>query len=323
MHRQAMGAEGMTLAALAAVAMAATAFFVGPHLLLSGDMGTCLRSPNEWGLAPLPGWIFNVGVLAVAAFTLYLVNRRYSFVPGADTVLTGMFALLTASNIWVSGSLSSSGLLAISNIICLLVLFGCYRKRNASQELCVIATILSMGSMIQYAFIFMIPVYIVGSALMKCLSFKSLVAFIMGLAAPYWVGIGLGLVPLDSFTMPTMTNLFDGYIERGALFAGLVNVGLTALLSLILALSNLVKLYAGNTQRRMFNNVIYILGLVCLICIVVDAFNMVAYLGTLYFVAAVQIANLFALRRINRSGRVLFALCLLYIAGFAVMMTGK
>lgn len=316
-----MGKEGMTLSVLAASAMCAIAFFAGSPNALGGDMGICLPSPNEWGMEPLWGWVFNTALLAVLTVTLYFVNKEFTFVQGSDTVLTGMFLIMATSNTWVSGMLTSSALLALANLICLLVLFGCYRKQNATQELFVIATILSLGSMIQYAFIFMMPVYLIGAIMLKCFRFKGLIAFLMGVAAPYWVGIGLGITPLESFTMPTFSNLFDGYGTKSGLFFGLLNIAVTVVVGLVLALNNGVRLYAGNTQRRLYNMVINVLGLVAAGCMVVDFNNMVAYMVTTYMITAVQFANLFALWNVNKGWVWLLGLSCLYIAGFVMMMT--
>ena len=232
-----MGREGMLLATLVALAMFAVAFFVDTPNTLAGNMGICLPSPNMWGLSPLWGWITNLIFMTVLTVTLFLVNKEFSFVQGSDTVLTGMFIIMASSNTWISGTLSSTLLLALANLICLLVLFGCYRKRNSAQELFVIATILSLGSMIQYAFIFMMPAYLIGAMLLKCFNFKGFIAFLMGIVAPYWVGVGLGIIPLGWFTMPTFTNLFDGYATKSGLFIGLVNVALTVLTGFLLSLN--------------------------------------------------------------------------------------
>lgn len=319
--REAMGGEGMVFAVLASIAMIVTARIIGTPHHFTGDAGLCLRSPNEWILAPVAGWILNIGIIGVSILTLYILDKTYHFIPGPDTVLIGLFAIMVTSNPWLTEMLSSSAIMAFANMLCLLMLFGCYRKQNASQELCVIATILSLGSMIQYGFIFMIPVYLIGSAALKCLRFKSFVAFIMGLVAPYWVGIGLGLLPFDSFKIPHITNLFNGFENQDIIFIELINIGLTALTGFVLTVGNMVKLYAGNTQRRLNNAVINLLGLVSLICIIIDSTNMVAYLTTLYIVAAIQFANMFALRNIYHSGRWAFLICLLYISGFIAMVT--
>ena len=247
-HRHVMGREGMLVAIVMSLVMFATAFFADTPNTLAGNMGICLPSPNEWGLSPLWGWITNIILMTVVTVTLFLINKEFNFVQGSDTVLTGMFIIMASSNIWVTGTLSSTMLLALANLICLLVLFGCYRKRNSTQEMFVITTILSLGSMIQYAFIFMIPAYLIGAMLLKCFNFKSLIAFLMGIVAPYWVGVGLGIIPLEQFRMPTFTNLFDGYATKSGLFFGLLNVAVTVVMGLILALNNSVKLYAGNKR---------------------------------------------------------------------------
>lgn len=323
LHRHVMGKEGMALAVTVSIAMASVAFFAETPRPLAGDMGFCLPSPNQWGLSPTGGWIFNLCLLLATTATLYLVNKQHTFVQGSDTVLTGMFLIMTTSNLWVSGLLTSSAMMALANLLCLLVLFGCYRKRNATQEIFVIATILSIGSMIQYAFIFMIPVYLIGSIMMKCFRFRVLVAFGMGLAAPYWVGIGLGILPLESFSMPTFTNLFDGYETKSGLFFGLLNISVTVVTGLILALNNGVKLYAGNTQRRLNNMVINLLGIAAVLCMLLDFNNMVAYMATIYMISAVQLANLFALWNIHRGSLWVLTISLLYVAGFVMMVIGS
>lgn len=322
-HRQAMGNEGLMAVLLASAIMVSLAHFTGTPPRLGGDMGICLPSPNAWGLSDLWGWVANTTVLALCVLTLYIVNRQFTFVQGSDTVMTGMFALLVSSNLWTSGNLSASGLMALANLVCLIVLFGCYSKRNASQELCVIATILSLGSMIQYAFIFMMPVYIIGAGILKCLRFKSLIAFLLGIAAPYWVGLGLGIIRIEDFTMPTMANLFHGFTSKPTLLVGGINIGFTLILSLILALGNMVRLYAGNTQRRLYNLVIDILGLASVVCMIFDANNMVAYICTFYMIAAVQAGNFFALRSIYHGNHWLLAFSLLYITGLALMIFYK
>lgn len=315
-----MGKEGMTLSLAVALAMSAVAFFCDSPQPLGGDMGICLPSPNQWGMSPFGGWIFNLSALLVTTAALYLVNKQFTVVQGSDTVLTGMFIFMACSNIWVSGILTASGIMALANLICLSVLFGCWQKRNASQEMFLIATILAIGSMFQYAFIFMTPVYLLGAIMLKCFSFRCLVAFIMGLAAPYWVAIGLGIVAPLSIAMPTFTNLFDGFASGGGLFVCILNVGITAFIGLILAFNNGVRLYAGNTQRRLYNMVVNLLGVTCVLCMMLDFNNMVAYMATLYMITAVQIANLFALWHVHRGGLWLFMFSLLYVAGYVIMI---
>lgn len=319
-NRHAMGPEGLLSALLAAGAMIAGAHFIGSPSRLVGDMGICLPSPNAWGLDAVWGWVANTLALAASVFVLHMMNREFRFVQGSDTVMAGMFAIMVSANVWTSGSLSASGLFALANLVCLTVLFGCYDKRNSSQELCVTATILSLGSMIQYAFIFMLPVYLLAAAVLKCLRFKSFVAYVLGMAGPYWIAVGTGIVSIEDFTMPTMANLFNGFASKPTLLVGCINIGFTLLLSLVFALGNMVRLYAGNTRRRLYNLVINIVGLACVLCMIFDADNMVVYMCTFYMIAAVQIGNFFALRSIHHASRWVTALCAFYVTGFVLMI---
>lgn len=310
----------MTLAVIVSLTMAAVAFFIDTPDTLTGSAGICLPSPNGWGLTPLSGWGLNLTLLIATAITLYFINKEYTVVQGSDTVLMGMFIIMATSNTCISGMLTSSTLLALANLICLKILFGCYRKRNTTQELFAIATILAAGSMVQYAFIFMMPVYVIGAMMLKCINFKGFIAFLMGIAAPYWVCIGLGIVPLTQFNMPTLTNLFAGYTTKSGLFLWLLNIAVTVVIGLILALNNMVKLYAGNTQRRLYNMVINLMGLVAALCMLIDFNNMVAYMTTVYMITAVQLGNLFALWNIRKGWVWVLSISVIYVAGFVMMV---
>lgn len=315
-----MGRDGMTMAVITAIVLAAIAFFVGSPVDLPGNMGICLPSPVDW---PLPGmalWGMNLAILLITAIMLWLCNKEFSFVQGNDTVLMGMFLVMAASNFWLSGTITASGMMAFANLICIFILFGCYRKHNATQELFIIATILAIGSMIQYGFIFMLPAYIIGAILLKCFNFRCLVAMGMGLLAPYWIGIGFGLLPLDSFRMPEFTNIFQTGLSGGSLFIMLVNVAVSVVMGLFLALNNTVRLYAGNTQRYLYNVVLNVLGIVSVICLILDFGNLFVYIDTIYIVSALQLANLFALWDINRGSLWLMGISAIYIIGFFLML---
>ena len=87
--------------------------------------------------------------------------------------------------------------------------------------------------------------------------------------------------------MPTFTNLFDGFGSKQTIFVGSLNCAVTIILSTMLALYNAVKLYAGNTRRRLLNNSIIILGIASAISIVCDVDNIQVYMATVYLVAGV------------------------------------
>lgn len=321
-RQKALGTEGLLTGLILVGAMSALNFFNGTTEALGGDMGICMPSPNLWVIPPLWSWIANLTMIVALAITLHLFNKSYQFIKSTDSVLPTAFLIMVGSCPWITLGINTSMLLVMVNIIALIVLFDCYRTRNATQQIFVVATMASLGSMFQYAFVFMLPAYIVIAVMMKCFRFREFIALLMGLVAPYWVGIGLGLIPLDSFTLPTLSNLFAGFATKQDLLIGLLNIGLTAIVALFIALNSAVKLYAGNTQRRLYHNSVMVLGIVTMVALAFDFNNLTAYIGTIYMVAAVEYANLFALWHIRKADRWMFFIGMVYVTFFCLMHFG-
>lgn len=319
-RREGIGKTGMVLAALAAGTMCALTYFFGPESRLSGELGICLSSPNLWDIPQLWSWIINtagIGLIAVGAF---LLNRHYNFIRSTQPVLPALSLVLTASNPLITHHLSTSTLICAVNLMSLSVLFGCYRQRNATQQMFLIGTMFSVGSMIQYAFIPYILPYAIGAIMMKAFRIKEFLAMGMGIIAPYWVGVGLGIISPEWFKLPEITNLFNGFAQAPDLFLLMVSVGIASFFGLLLGLNNSIKLYAGNSRINALNMSISLVGVVSILCIIIDFSNMMAYIATLYFTVAVQVANLCALWHIRREWLLTAIPALIYIGLFVAML---
>lgn len=312
-----IGKTGLVACVLLMLAMSFSSHLLLPAKTLAGDMGLCLPSPNLWPLNPDLSWIVNISLLIATATGAVLLNRHFNFIKSTDFVLPGLFLVFAGSNIWVTSWLGASTLLLLVNFICVSVLFGCYKRENATQPMFVIATLLSVGSMFQYAFLVFVPIYIAGALIMKALSWKSSCAMLMGLAAPYWVAIGFGMVGPNDFKVPELSNLFDNFTPPADMLLILINIGVTMLSALMVSLNCIVKLFTGNSRILAINNVINLIGLACCAGILLDYNNMQAYLATFYFIAAAQWANLFALWEFRRGWVAAAAIAAIY-TGLAV-----
>lgn len=320
MKYKTLGTEGFLGAVALAIALAFIYYLFGTPYKIDADLGVCLPSPDLWPIPSLWSWLINFALILGSSVALIFFNKSYSVIQSADTVLPSLFLLLTVTNPWASDLLGSSSLMVVINLLCLATIFSCYKSLNATQEVFVVATMLSLGSMFQYAFIFLMPGYILIGLLMKCFRFKELAAFLMGVAAPYWIAVGMGLVPVESFHLPTFTNLWDGFSSKTDLLTGVLNIGITALVAVILALNNAVKLYAGNTQRRLYNNAISVLGLICIAGMALDFNNLPTYLATFYMTVAFQIGNTFALWNIKKAAWWLGFIVAVYLTMFLIMV---
>lgn len=316
MRHKTIGNAGLMLSVVLMLAMSAAGFLFIPRLTMEGDMGLFLPSPNLWNVAPWISWAIDNSLIVAVAVGLVLLNKHFNFIKNPDPVAPAIFLFMAGSNIWVTSRLGASGLLLVANFICLCVLFGCYRKENSTQDFFTVATIIALGSMIQYAFLLMIPVYLIAGFLLNTMRFKEILAFLIGLVAPYWVGFGFGIISPMDFTMPELSGLFSNLNPATDMFVIILNIGVTMVVGILVGLNCLMKLYAGNSRILALNNVVSLLGLFSCAGIILDFNNMPAYLATFYLAASVQLANMFALWPIKRSGLLLQFIALVYIAFF-------
>ena len=309
-----LGAWGCFIAAAAAILCAK--LFFAPEMLRD-NFGTCLPSPNLWPLTDWGSWGINTALLLISCVLISYINKKYSLIKGTEHILTPLFLIFCAGNPFMTWRLTSAMLLLPVALVTVAILFDSYKSRNSTQQVFIIATFLSIGSMLQYAFLALTAATLLCAAVMICLHFREVMAFLLGLIAPYWIAIGMGLVPLDSFRAPEFNLIFNNHGDTVTALMLVVGLAVSFIISGLLCLNNMVRLYAGNSRIRSENNVINILGVMAALCIAVDFNNMTAYFGIFYLWSAVQLANLFVLWHIRRSW-IIFTLtvtgCLCYSA---------
>ncbi len=317
-----IGKSGLAIAALTAAAMCCATLFFSPSAHLEGMLGLCLPSPNLWQIPRLWSWGANTLLLGLCAAALWLLNRHYNFIRSTEPVLPAMFIIMAASCPFTDATLDASTLICCANILSIAVLFSCYRQQNATQEMFLIGTFVAIGSMTQYAFIpFLLP-FCAGAIVMKAFRIREFLALGMGLIAPYWIGLGFGLITPADFRLPELSNLFGGFADSRDLFTLLLAVGITAFFGFFFGINNSIKLYAGNSRVNALNLVISMTGLTAMICMVIDFSNMTAYWATLCFSTAAQLANLCALWNFWRIRLVCAIPAIIYISLFVAMLFG-
>ncbi len=295
--------------------MAAAAFLVVPGSGFAEAPGTCLPPPSEWPLPPWLSWLANLGTLLLSAAGLAVLNRRFSFVAGTDTLLPAAFMVLAASCPCDVQRLSAGSVLAVANVAALSLLFGCSESRNNTQKLFTAASLFSLGSAFQTAFLTFIPAYIAAAITVKAMRAREAFAFLLGLAAPYATLFGLGLADPRAFRIGWFSPVFTAQIPAGD-FAMTLGVAFTALWTVLAGCSNAFRLLKANGETRRFNSVISIVGIAAIAGCCLDFSGFTSYLPALFMVSATQLANAFALYPGKASGALPFAMLVAYIALF-------
>lgn len=261
----------------------------------SGDVGLSLPSPNEWHIPKFIGWVLNSSLIFLSIAVITSANRQYNFIPSAGYALPALMPILVCSCCITTATISTSTILMATNIAALFILFGTYESYNASKEFFILATLFSVGSMFQYAFLMMIPVYIIGGIMMKSLRVRETVAFILGLIAPYWILVGLDIVPSPSLRMPDTLKVLSTARGDSDLFIALLGGIIMSIMGVVVAIYNSLRLLMRNARPRSMHATVNVMGFVSVLCMVLNFNNFVSYLGTIALWLAIETAMMFEL----------------------------
>lgn len=313
------GPGAIVISVAAAILMIAATALLLPPLQPNQEFGVCLKFPTDW-TSPVNGILLNSFLIGVSILTAFFMNKRYTFVKGAEVMLPVAMCILLTSNPANTSCFSTSVVMLLVNLICLDIIMKSYHARNATTEMFAVATYLSLGSMVEYGFLLLMLVYPVMAIIIKAMRLKEVFAYLMGLLAPYWVALGFGIIKISDFKVPEFTMMTPPEGGDHMIFVYL-SLGLLALISLILTLNNALLFYSGNTQVRTYNNLINLLGVACALLMLIDFDNFEAYTSTFCFTSAVAIANFFAIRHIPHSRAWYWSLLSLFILLFLLMLT--
>lgn len=282
----------------------------------TGDFGLCIPSPNLWTAnVQLMRWL-NIPFFLILSATLYFINKRYGLLKSGQPLWASIFFPLTCSNLLVSARFTSAPLIMAITLIVMISILESYKLKNATRNLFFAASSLAIGSMFDRAFlIFTVPVML-AAIVIKIFRFREVLAILAGFAAPYWIGIGLGLISPDDFRFLPLVSVISSRPDL-PLFIMLIGLGILLLSGLILTLNNGIRLYAGNSRIRRFTNVVNLFGIAATIGLVLDFDNYAAYIGIINMWIALQIANLFSIWNLRR-GMILFLIIQAIILIFAI-----
>lgn len=300
--------------------LALFSFFLTPAVHIPGDYGLCLPSPNQWNIPPFLSWFLNVLIISGVAFLLPLMNRKYNFIQTTDPLLPLAFLILIACNTVITSRLGTPVLLLAVNVLCFYILLETYEKINSTQEFFLIASFLSIGSMVEYSFLMMIPVFVAGGFLMKSIGWREFVAFGFGLIAPYWIVVGMGIVEPSQFRFPIGTPITVQLDLNPQLYRTLVSIGLAALISMIFSFYNSFSLLHGNSRVRSIHLSISIMGYICIISMIGDFNNLLAYSGTIYLWLALEMATLFSTKSFRSPQIWILSIWLLFFILYLIML---
>lgn len=294
-----------------AIAVACVSFML-PMPDTPADMGLWLPSPGLWIADPSTSFAFALAGSLVIGLVMIAVNMVFNLLRTVSVMFAGLFMLLQSSIPTELTRFSGAPLLALVMLLSMTALYASYQSPTHTRRVLLIFMLLAAGSMCQYGFVPYFAVALIGCSQMRLLTFKGLLAALMGTVAPLWCCWTFGVIEPGTLRLPPMPDphLFFSLPVAPKLTAA-VAVSLTA--GLVCGSLNLMKVISMNARTRAMHGFLSVTGIASGLLCIVDFNNVIFYACLLNACTAFQVAftvRLYSQRRAYIAVLALAAGCL-------------
>lgn len=284
------GRGGLALALLIWGAMTGLAIARGSYVPESANtFGFVLSGPvgGRYGLVTA-----GVGAAATLLTMLMLtaMNRRFNFMMSASLLPASAFMLMAGACTGVDMQ-ARGQLLALACVCALWLIFGRYGRRDKGSPaaIFIMSTIFSTGSAVNYVFLPMAVAFAAAAALLKAFGWREFGAWLIGLIAPWWTAIGLGLISIEQLHIPAPSALWMSTAPPSELIPAVAVLAVTAFWWLLATFRNsLTVLYSAGTTARAFSRAVHMAGGALLALTLIDWGNFTVYYVPLALFAAIE-----------------------------------
>ena len=262
-------------------------------------------------LSPFASWLANSLCICLSGVLLYIINKSFAFIRNYTVVHVTVFLFFSLVNPATASSLCAASVSTTILSACTFILFSNFQRKERRDSMFLIMLILSSSSLFCYPLIFYMPVFIIGFMQIQIFSFKGLLASIVGIALPYWLGIAFGIIDSTALKLPEIALSASIYAEAFRL-PETAMLAYTIVLGTVFGISVAFTIMSYRLQIRAYNGFLNLMAVFTLLFIAIDLRHASAYLVTLNMLMAVQAAHFFTIRKPKR----------LYLLFFFVMLAG-
>ena len=263
------------------------------YLPCEGSPGILFPSAERWLSSSLSNHSVNSILILSGGILLLRINNLFSLIQ-KHTLLPFLFFLTTI----------------------LFSFFSAYQQERA-QPAFLMMGIISLCTLFCPEFAYYIPLFIIGFAQIRYFTLKSLLGAFIGFATPFWILIGIGIMPFSGLS--ALIPDFTFHIPETLPFNDpqFWTIVLTALLGLFSGTTTLYTTFNEKRQTRAYNGFINLLSVYSAILLIIDYRNYTLYLPVLNMAVAMQAAFFFT-NNTKKYGVVLFYLILTLYTGLFV-----
>ena len=134
---------------------------------------------------------------------LVALNKTFNFIRSVTWVYASVFMMLNASNPITSGMLYSGTIISLAVAIIAFAMFASFEQRRSQRNVFTAFAVIATLSMLQYAFLYLLPVVALGFMLMKVMNLRSTLAMLIGIITPFCIVLVLQLASFSDFPVPS------------------------------------------------------------------------------------------------------------------------
>lgn len=254
---------------------------------------------------------YLAGVVCISAIAMFisLLHKHFLFITALTSFYTTFLFCFSTAIPALCGEVGHM-LPAIVSLGCSMILFSCYEDRTSMSRVFMIFTILSAFTLVEYAFIAYIALFVVGVIQMRIFSLRTFLAILFGIITPYWIVLGFGIVsPLD-LTFPHPESAVGHIWSENNHFV----LEAVLLIGIVTPIANSFNLLKLKLQLRAYNGFFIMQFTASTAMIFIDYSRYLDYAMTPIVCTAVFLAQYFTMSGLRRKYIVMLAGLLAAIA---------
>lgn len=245
---------------------------------------------------PMLSVTLNVALVTVIGMLMQLLNKVYGFVRSSTSMLGSAFYLLTMANPFTSYSLYTGTALAAVLVLGAFYLYVSYLNPKATHSVFLTFAVVASCTMLHWAFVLLLVAFFLGFIEMRVMQWRGFVAMLLGIITPFWIVMGLGLIPPSQFMpMQFSTAWASAGVTQLSIF--LISVIVTAITAVVLTCINLVTIIGYRHQWRIYNAFIMLTGIITIVAMCIDYHDMHVFLPLLNVCLAIEFAHAFTINK--------------------------
>lgn len=270
--------------------------------------GTAVKLTVGEGSASI-AYLAGIASISLIAVLTSLLHKHFLFITGLTSFYATFLFCFSAAIPALSGE-AGHLLPAMVSLGCCMILFSCYEDRTSMSRVFMIFTILSAFTLVEYAFIAYIALFVVGVIQMRIFSLRTFLAILFGIITPYWIVLGFGIVsPLD-LTFPHPESAVGHIWSENNHFI----LAAVLLIGIVTPIANSFNLLKLKLQLRAYNGFFIMQFIASTAMIFIDYSRYLDYAMTPIVCTAVFLAQYFTMSGMRRKFIVMLAMLLAAIA---------